>query len=88
LRGVACQGQPRFIVFNLKFSIPHARWRPFRGEYRVIRRLKHFAENGSGATAIEYGLIALGIGIAILVGIDALGAGLNTLYGTTLAGQF
>jgi pilus assembly protein Flp/PilA len=46
-----------------------------------------FAAHQSGATAIEYGLIAAGIGIAILVGIDALAVGLNTLFGTTIAGE-
>jgi len=49
--------------------------------------LARFAADQSGATAIEYGLIAAGIGIAILTGIDALGTGLNTLFGTTIAGQ-
>ena len=46
-----------------------------------------FANDESGATAIEYGLIAAGIGIAILVGVDALGVALNTLFGTTIASE-
>lgn len=33
-----------------------------------------------GATAIEYALIAVGIGIAIVAGIDAVGGGVNTLF--------
>jgi len=49
--------------------------------------LSRFAKDESGATAIEYGLIAAGIGIAILTGIDALATGLNTLFGTTITGQ-
>lgn len=46
-----------------------------------------YAKDESGATAIEYGLIAAGIGIAILTGIDALAAGLNTLFQTTITGE-
>ena len=41
---------------------------------------KRFATDESGATAIEYGLIAAGIGIAILLGIDAVAGGLNDLF--------
>ncbi|MGY9105443.1 MAG: Flp family type IVb pilin [Alphaproteobacteria bacterium] len=40
-----------------------------------------FMNDESGATAIEYGLIAAGVGIAILSGIASLGNGLNTLFG-------
>jgi pilus assembly protein Flp/PilA len=39
-----------------------------------------FVKDESGATAIEYGLIAAGIGVAILVGIDAVSGALNTLF--------
>ena len=46
-----------------------------------------FANDESGATAIEYGLIAAGIGVAIVVGIDAVAGGLNTLFGTDIAGE-
>lgn len=40
-----------------------------------------FAKDESGATAIEYGLIAAGIGIAILAAVDGVAGGLNTLFG-------
>ncbi|MDA7949650.1 MAG: Flp family type IVb pilin [Hyphomicrobiaceae bacterium] len=40
-----------------------------------------FAQDESGATAIEYGLIAAGIGIAILAGIDGVAGALNDLFG-------
>jgi pilus assembly protein Flp/PilA len=36
----------------------------------------------SGATAIEYGLIAAGISIVIIVAVDALGTKLNTTFET------
>ncbi len=39
-----------------------------------------FAKDESGATAIEYGLIATLIGIAIIVGAGALGTKLNTVF--------
>lgn len=34
----------------------------------------------SGATAIEYGLIAAGISVAIIVAVQALGSNLNTTF--------
>ncbi len=41
---------------------------------------KRFAKDESGATAIEYGLIASLIGVAIIVGATALGTKLNTTF--------
>ena len=41
-----------------------------------------FANDESGATAIEYGLIAAGIAVAIIVTVQAVGTELNTLFGT------
>jgi pilus assembly protein Flp/PilA len=37
-----------------------------------------FLADESGATAIEYGLIAAGISIAIIVAVNGLGGNLNT----------
>ncbi len=42
--------------------------------------LVRFAKNESGATAIEYGLIATLIGVAIIVGAGALGTKLNAVF--------
>lgn len=42
--------------------------------------LKSFAKNESGATAIEYGLIAVGIAIAIIVVVQGIGTNLNTAF--------
>ena len=39
-----------------------------------------FLRNESGATAIEYGLIAAGISIAIIAVVNGLGTGLNTKF--------
>ncbi len=38
------------------------------------------AGRGSGATAIEYGLIAAGISLAIIAVVNGLGTNLNTKY--------
>jgi pilus assembly protein Flp/PilA len=42
--------------------------------------LVRFADDTSGATAIEYGLIAAIVGIGIIVGLTAVSDGLNTLF--------
>ena len=39
-----------------------------------------FLADESGATAIEYGLIAAGISIAIIVAVNGLGSTLNTKF--------
>ena len=42
--------------------------------------MKKFLKDQSGATAIEYGLIAAGISIAIIVAVNTLGGTLNTKF--------
>jgi pilus assembly protein Flp/PilA len=41
-----------------------------------------FFNNESGATAIEYGLIAAGIAIAIITAVQGVGTQLSTNFGT------
>jgi pilus assembly protein Flp/PilA len=43
----------------------------------IIRR---FLADESGATAIEYGLIAAGIALAIIAAVNGLGSRLNTKF--------
>jgi pilus assembly protein Flp/PilA len=43
-----------------------------------------FAKDESGATAVEYGLIAAGIGVAIVTVIGQVGGQLNTLFNTVV----
>ena len=43
--------------------------------------IKRFVQNESGATAIEYGLIAAGISVAIITVVAALGTKLDTTFG-------
>lgn len=47
----------------------------------VIRELKHFARDESGATAIEYGLLAALVALGITVGATALGTELGLFFG-------
>lgn len=41
-----------------------------------------FLKDESGATAIEYGLIAAGISLAIIAAVNGLGTNLNTKFST------
>jgi pilus assembly protein Flp/PilA len=43
-------------------------------------KIAHFLANESGATAIEYGLIAAGIAAAIIAVINGLGVQLNATF--------
>ena len=45
-----------------------------------MRAFRNFLANESGATAIEYGLIAAGISIAIIAVVQSLGSSLNTTF--------
>jgi pilus assembly protein Flp/PilA len=48
-----------------------------------LRRLiSKFLSDQSGATAIEYGLIAAGIAIAIITAVNGVGTALNTNFKT------
>jgi pilus assembly protein Flp/PilA len=44
------------------------------------RTVLRFLKNESGATAIEYGLIAAGISLAIIAVVNGLGTNLNTKF--------
>jgi pilus assembly protein Flp/PilA len=45
-----------------------------------VKTLVHFLRDESGATAIEYGLIAAGISLAIIAVVNGLGTKLNTKF--------
>jgi pilus assembly protein Flp/PilA len=47
-----------------------------------MKTLFRFAKDESGATAIEYGLIAAGISVAIIAVVQGLGRNLNTTFTT------
>jgi len=44
-----------------------------------------FVTNESGATAIEYGLVAAGISMAIIAVVNGIGNSLNSNFGTVSA---
>ncbi len=46
----------------------------------MVQAFKDFLSDESGATAIEYGLIAAGISLAIIAVVNGLGAKLNTKF--------
>jgi pilus assembly protein Flp/PilA len=49
----------------------------------LLLMTKHFArfvQDETGATAIEYGLIAAGIALAIIAVVNGLGTNLNTMF--------
>jgi len=45
-----------------------------------MQKIFAFAKDESGVTAIEYGLIAALVGVAIIVGAGLLGTNLNALF--------
>jgi pilus assembly protein Flp/PilA len=45
-----------------------------------MKYLAKFVKDESGATAIEYGLIAAGISVAIIAVLQGLGSKLNTTF--------
>jgi pilus assembly protein Flp/PilA len=49
-------------------------------EHTVTKLMKRFANNESGATAIEYGLIAAGISVAIISVVNTLGSQLKSTF--------
>jgi pilus assembly protein Flp/PilA len=44
--------------------------------------VSRFVKDESGATAIEYGLIAAGISVAIIAVVNGIGSTLNTKFGS------
>jgi pilus assembly protein Flp/PilA len=52
----------------------------------MTKLLRMFVKDESGATAIEYGLIASLIGVAIILGATTLGSKLNTTF-NSIAGS-
>jgi pilus assembly protein Flp/PilA len=46
----------------------------------VTKLFARFMRDEGGATAIEYGLIAAGIAVAIIAVVQSVGSGLNTTF--------
>lgn len=45
-----------------------------------MRTLRTFLRDERGVTAIEYGLIAAGVAVAILAAVQGIGSALNTTF--------
>ncbi len=45
-----------------------------------MTKLLNFLRDENGATAIEYGLIAAGISVAIIAAVNTVGTNLNTTF--------
>ena len=59
----------------MRVAFPRSKW------IRIMREtFLKFCRDESGATAIEYGLIAAGISIAIIVAVNGLGSNLNAKF--------
>ena len=51
----------------------------------MSRYIRRFVKDQSGATAIEYGLIAASIAVVIITAVQLLGTNLTTIF-TSVAG--
>jgi pilus assembly protein Flp/PilA len=47
---------------------------------KLVMRARNFMREDDGVTAIEYGLLAALIAVAIIAGANTLGQNLNTLF--------
>jgi pilus assembly protein Flp/PilA len=56
------------------------RWLGESEEQLMTNLVKRFANDESGATAIEYGLIAAGISVAIITVVNTLGSQLKSTF--------
>jgi pilus assembly protein Flp/PilA len=69
------QGKPPAAEANISFdSQVHIRSHPMKN---LVAR---FLKDESGATAIEYGLIAAGISLAIIAAVNSLGTSLSSKF--------
>jgi pilus assembly protein Flp/PilA len=68
--------QRRGSALPINFTRPN-RYMEF---WTMKKLLARFAKDESGATAIEYGLIAAGISVAIITVVGSLGSKLNTTF--------
>ena len=53
-------------------------------DFAIIKPIIRFMRNDSGATAIEYAMIASGIAVAIAATVVSLGSSVNGLYSSVL----
>ena len=63
-------------LYRIRFSEPS----DLRGKTNPMKTIQRFLADETGATAIEYGLIAAGIALAIIAVVNGLGTKLNTKF--------
>ncbi len=51
---------------------------------KLVQSVKNFMQEEEGVTAIEYGMIAFLIAVAILAAVTAVGGRLNVVFGQIL----
>jgi pilus assembly protein Flp/PilA len=51
---------------------------------KIVSAVKAFVADENGVTAIEYGLIAALVGVAIVVAVKALGTEISTTFNTVV----
>jgi pilus assembly protein Flp/PilA len=72
-----------FTIVKLVAGILQPGWISSAGDVResnVWQLIRHFTRNEQGATAIEYGLIAAGISVAIIAVVQGVGGSLVTTF--------
>jgi pilus assembly protein Flp/PilA len=83
------QRLPRSLLDGQAFSIEtlltlRGRCEKFgRGPFDMVRLLRALRKNKEGVTAIEYGLIAGAIAVAIIATVFALGGNIVNLFAST-----
>jgi pilus assembly protein Flp/PilA len=65
------------MMFLLKFPANHN-----DGDIQMINAINKFLKDENGATAIEYGLIAALVAVAIVGALTTLGGGLTNMFTT------
>jgi pilus assembly protein Flp/PilA len=92
IKGVVAAQYPENLCFspsnNLRFSTVEvltglktgSSGKSKRGNNHMKAMLSTFLRDESGATAIEYGLIAVGIAIAIIATVNGIGSGLSSTF--------
>ena len=55
-------------------------------KFNLVENFKAFKNDESGATAIEYGLIAAGISIVIITVVGLVGTGLESTFDQIVTG--
>ena len=70
---------------NLHFTKTYPLFAELTESLKMRKMLQDFFADETGATAIEYGLIAAGIAVVIIAAVQLVGSNLNTTFGSVAA---